>query len=1205
MRATSPLPGVVSRAMSRYAFRSTCCLAALALSLAVAGQANAAWPPAKGADMTDPANWPNDPEYAGNWNYFSFFPPRSAGAPELSAFDKSLGASGMSIDKAWAYTTGRSDVVIATFDSGIKWHEVDLLENTYLNAKELAGAHRPRKADGGVCGGLGALAGYDCDGNGRFTVGDYVNDARISTPVPGETCFTNEERTATQAGRLIGDVNRNCVFDAGDLITLFSDGIDDDANGFKDDISGWDWMMDDNDPYDDTLYGHGSGQSLASAGAGNNKVQGVGVCPDCSVVHMRVGDSFITDANAFARGARYAVDNGFQVLGSALGTINRTAATAAAIDDAYARGAFFVGSMADENARHHNMPTTGNHVLAVHSIRPAGKDTGKVESFVAFDACSNFGGQMSLSVSASNCSSGATSRAAGMAGLALSYSKDHNLNISPGELTQLFRMNADDIDVAESRTEKGASKYFFSKPGFDQRFGYGRANADRLMQAMDLGRIPPEVDLTSPAWFDVLYTHRGNEVVPLEGVVRAPRALSVDMVVEWAAGVEPNDADFKEISRVNNAPGAQGLGGATPLAMLDLRALDVRHERDPDSQLGENDRSVTFRVRAVAHYNGFDVRGDARRVVNVINDSNGGDDADLLPGFPMRLGTSLEGSPKMVDLDGDGAAELILVGSDGVLHAWSLKSGATREASGFPIRLGEMAGMPGVGETSINAPAVADVDGDGKPEIFVSTWPGTLYAFKSDGARLAGAWPIALPHVPSCPLDTEPTAGVDCMGASTRVVRGANSSPVLVDLDGDGKLEVLLGAFDGRVHAYRTDGSIVPGYPVTLDDPAVPGRGRVVATPAVGDINGDGQVDFVVGTTEESKSGAYDGPMFAVDGRGTLAPNGPYLPGWPVRLYSIHLFPLVGEGLTSAPVIADMDGDGKSEVIVQVNGTFASIIAGKPVYEADGKTLQSYPANGFTSGFGALSKARKPDIAIPLLSQPAVGDMDQDGTPDLVQSGGALSLVGGLASQGQGSQRGQNLLAMWSGKTGRMLPGAPMPLEDYTFFVSHSLADISGDGYPEAVAGNGGYFVHGYDGCGREPTGWPKFTGGWVTGSVAFGDMDGDGSLEAAVGTREGNLFVWHTRGDAKNGRVLWSSFHHDDRNTGNLNTPQSIGTTSLASTPLVCPSDDGGEGLGADAEAGGGGGCSARPTRATLAGLAPLAMLLAMVAVGRRRRAA
>ena len=77
---------------------------------------------------------------------------------------------------------------------------------------------------------------------------------------------------------------------------------------------------------------------------------------------------------------------------------------------------------------------------------------------------------------------------------------------------------------------------------------------------------------------------------------------------------------------------------------------------------------------------------------------------------------------------------------------------------------------------------------------------------------------------------------------------------------------------------------------------------------------------------------------------------------------------------------------------------------------------------------------------------------------------------------------------------------------------------------------------------GTQPEGWPKFTGGWVIAAPAVGDLDGDGTLEVAVATREGYLFVWNTTGRT-DGRVDWASFHHDGRNTGNLNTPIGFGS--------------------------------------------------------------
>ena len=95
-----------------------------------------------------------------------------------------------------------------------------------------------------------------------FDVSDYRDDPRIAPTVAGEKCFSDGNRTMMGADRIKGDVNRNCILDPGDLIAMFSDGVDDDANGYTDDIAGWDFFKNDNDPYDDTRYGHGTGEAI-------------------------------------------------------------------------------------------------------------------------------------------------------------------------------------------------------------------------------------------------------------------------------------------------------------------------------------------------------------------------------------------------------------------------------------------------------------------------------------------------------------------------------------------------------------------------------------------------------------------------------------------------------------------------------------------------------------------------------------------------------------------------------------------------------------------------------------------------------------------------------------------------------------------------------------------------------------------------------
>lgn len=1201
--------------------------------------AQAAWPPAAGADMHDKANWPND--FNARWNYISYFPERSTQTPLLAA-DTKLGASGMSVDKAWTYTVGSDNVKIAVIDSGIEWENPDLVNKVALNAAELKGDRRPQTAAGAECGGTGALAGYDCNGDGSFTVADYRDDPRFSGAVTGEPCFTDGDRKKPGADRIKGDVNRNCILDPGDLIAFpgFSDGVDDDANGYTDDIAGWDFFKNDNDPYDDTRFGHGTGEAEDSTAEANNGDGDPGICPGCRFIPLRIGDSFIGDANDFAKAVVYATDNGAKVVQEALGTLDQTLFSKAAIDYAYSKNVIVVASMADENSRHHNMPGTANHTLTVHTVRYNEQKPENSNTFIAYDMCSNYGGHLSMSISGTSCSSEATGRASGIAGLVYSMAEKKGLTLTAEEVMQLFKMNADDIDVAESRQPQ--PPYYYSHPGFDQRFGYGRANADRMMQAIDTGMIPPEVDVVSPEWFEPIHADRVSGPIAIMGRVSALRAKSYDFKVQWAPGVQPDEGDYKDlVAPLTNIPAATVSGGTTQLAQFDPRQIDTTHAQDPDSLHGENDRSISIRVHAVAHYDGGDVHGEARRVVAITNEKNGLD-ADLLPGFPMNLGASLEASVKLADIDGDGQRDIVVPDSSGRLHVFSMKGGKATEVAGFPYltrpidginadlsteptvpsylaapayKAGAQGGIdPAIAREAVMAPAaIADLNGDGKPELVLTTWPGSIYVIDSSGKDLPG-WPKRLPLVPSCPLDTSKPMPASCMDTFHGFARGTYSAPVVVDLTKDGKPEIVISAFDGNLYAYKTDGSMLEGYPVVLKSPRSDRPSRIMATPTAVDLNGDGIPELVSGSNQQLGGGGGAGPVFAVDGRGNNAPGGPYLPNWPIAMTSIKLYPVIAEGVVASQAAADLDGDGVAEIVIQGNGAPPIAVKADPGPQvsfeeppnrlpkrADDTGAETYGFQSMTV-FGSQTKADTNDVMLPLFSQPSVGDMDQDGVPDIIVSGGSLTLAGSLAGGGQRAERSQQLIAIWSGKTGTMLPGAPIVVEDYTFLLNHAVADVSGDGYPEVITGTGGYFVHAADGCGNEAPGFPKFTNGWIASTAAVGDVDGDNGLEVVVGTREGYLFAWHTKGKS-DGAIEWESFHHDNANTGNLLTKLDQGG-GHAATALTC-ADPNAAGDG-KLDAGGGCGCktASSSSDSSALGLASAATLAALL-IARRRRAA
>jgi MYXO-CTERM domain-containing protein len=228
---------------------------------------------------------------------------------------------------------------------------------------------------------------------------------------------------------------------------------------------------------------------------------------------------------------------------------------------------------------------------------------------------------------------------------------------------------------------------------------------------------------------------------------------------------------------------------------------------------------------------------------------------------------------------------------------------------------------------------------------------------------------------------------------------------------------------------------------------------------------------------------------------------------------------------------------------------------------------------------------------IPLFSQPAVGDLDQDGHPDIVATGASFPLALSMLSTERHEYEQQ--VAFWSTvpilckdtqgtplpgtKCGPMFPGSPTIIEDYTFFHNATVADVSGDDYPEVLVGTGGYYLRAVDACGKEAPGFPKFTGQWIIPSPVLGDLDGDKKLEVVTGTRDGWLYAWHTNG-REDGVVEWPTYHHDDQNTGNFATKTTF-PGKKASKPMdlsACVKNtDQPPGGSSSAQGGGGCGCS------------------------------
>ncbi|MCZ7584371.1 MAG: S8 family serine peptidase [Deltaproteobacteria bacterium] len=232
---------------------------------------NPDWPNGPADDPRDEP--PDDPDFWMEWAFFSYIPDAAIGT--IRPEEIPLG-SGIHADAAWQVTTGDPSVVIAQTDTGIVWDNLDLIEKVLPHRGELP---LPEGA-----------SDYDANGDGRFNIRDYDGDSRVD------------------------DANGNGVIDANDLTRIFADGVDNDGNGYIDDIAGWDFLWDDNDPTDDTKARHGVGVGWWAAAQTNNGVGSAGVCPECMLIPLRVGDDFVGYVNHLNEGLMYGLDNGADIL---------------------------------------------------------------------------------------------------------------------------------------------------------------------------------------------------------------------------------------------------------------------------------------------------------------------------------------------------------------------------------------------------------------------------------------------------------------------------------------------------------------------------------------------------------------------------------------------------------------------------------------------------------------------------------------------------------------------------------------------------------------------------------------------------------------------------------------------------------------------------------------------------------------------------
>jgi subtilisin family serine protease len=755
-------------------------------------------------------------------------------------------------------------------------------------------------------------------------------------------------------------------------------GIDDDGNGYVDDVHGWNFESDNNHliptvTYDETV-GHGTWVSGVIAGVGNNDKGVCGVNWQCSIMALRMS-LYVTSAEV-AEGLDYAAANGADILNMSFGADEfgpgGDLIVHEAIDNAFDQGVLLVSSAGNSNTDRVSYPAAYYNVMAVSATDAEDVKTEYSMFGPWVDIAAPGTDIVTTALGGEYLYTAGTSFSSPYVAAVAALVLAHRPELTNVELRAILENTTDPVYYGQVDPDycyigTGRVNAFTALENADVRFPLGEIVAPG--QAEVFARDTNSVDV-------VLFVH--GDSYRLEYSPYANKSWT--LISEGAGPTDPNG--------LVQVPFAVPAAGVYDLRLsvtsdgythTDRKVFSVgtavaqEHWPKPES-LDDISSIETFYGNAIC----MDVDGDGRNEIiqasltydllfwwEMAQLNVWREDGTSLPGWPVSLPEAYDPPLCAVgDIDGDGDYEI--VGScnyDDLVYAWHAENGQLVEGE-WPVPVGDYF----YGEI-VGTPLLADLDGDGDSEVIVglasssSSSRDNLYALQGDGSvlwsrRFSPIGPMSVADfdrdgnvdIAMCGygpgMSTPYTYILDKNGQQVKRWRGGNPrGTVATDLDGDGQLELIFCTEDS-VQAVRINGSTV--WTTRINDP-LSDSGTMTA----GDLDGDGRSEVFVNNYVQSDGFAYT-LIYALDAQGRFMTDA----GFPKVV--------IGNPRSSSLLIGDIDGDGGKELLAAT--------AGKPTmaWEADGSTTPGYPMFNLTCEQYCSA---------------ALEDLDQDGDIELLMAG--------------------------------------------------------------------------------------------------------------------------------------------------------------------------------------------------------------------------